>query len=75
MACPMCSGTDSAADCTAGRCRFQEEIEEAEAARSRDDIERDLRNGNWGVIPDLGLPDDEPDELLDYGGLNPREPE
>jgi len=60
MACPMCMGTDSAADCTAGRCRFQEEIEaEAATQRSRDDIERDLRHGNWGVIPDLGLEEDD----------------
>jgi hypothetical protein len=23
--------------------------------RTRDDIERDIRNGAWGVIPDMGL--------------------
>lgn len=42
MACPMCTGTDSAADCTAGRCRFQEEIEE-EGRRRAEELEFEER--------------------------------
>jgi len=33
----MCMGTDAAADCTAGRCRFQEEVEEEGRRRAEEE--------------------------------------
>lgn len=38
----MCKGTDAETDCTAGRCRFQDEIE-AEAAVRNAELEEERR--------------------------------
>lgn len=49
-ACIMCSGTDSAADCARGQCRFQAEIEE-EGRRRNAELEEERRI-NDGLAPD-----------------------
>jgi hypothetical protein len=46
----MCRGTDAAADCTAGRCRFQEEVEE-QARRDNDARLRDEAEINEALEP------------------------
>lgn len=58
----MCMGTDSAADCTAGRCRFQEEIEAEGRARAAELAEE--ARINRALAP-------QPGDFIDDDGLNP----
>lgn len=62
MSCPMCMGTDSAADCTAGRCRFQEEIEAEGRVRAAELEEERRVNDALAAKSD----DDWPDTVEDY---------
>lgn len=51
-ACPMCTGTDYAAECAAGRCSFQEEIDRdhARAVAEEERVNRRLAP-DWNDQP------------------------
>lgn len=51
MSCPLCQGTDDAAECTAGRCAFQARIEE----HGRRENERRAQD-EADVVVNLGPP-------------------